>query len=134
IEALRHQSFEIGVRAVHARSVSMINADAEHEIVLRHANIDFHLDADRASGAEGHELAAFVVNERDALQHHLTRPPALLLGLALWGGAALRGALSRGRRSPTRNLLQIVVDHACGIADRLRLAAIQPQRAIAEIA
>jgi len=58
---LRHQTFEICVRSVHTRTVSVVDADAEDKIVLRHADLDVHLDGHRTTGAEGDELAAFVV-------------------------------------------------------------------------
>src|SRR5262249_37180864 len=46
VETLRHQSFQIGIGAVNARAVDVIDADAEDKVVLRNAHLDVHLDRD----------------------------------------------------------------------------------------
>src|SRR5262249_23732876 len=78
LPALGDKAFEIRVRAVHARAVGVIDADAEDEVVLRYANGDVHLDGHRRAGAEGHELAAFVIGQGDAGEHDFAGAPALL--------------------------------------------------------
>src|SRR5437870_6126007 len=86
VEMLRHQPFKISVRAVNTLAIGMINADAEHEVVLRDSDFDVHLDGDRASGAEGDQLAVFVVGESYALEHDLARAPPLLPASRSGGG------------------------------------------------
>ncbi|PYQ33606.1 MAG: hypothetical protein DMF57_08880 [Acidobacteria bacterium] len=52
IQPAGEQAFQVGVRSIHAGSVGVIDADAEDEVILRHAHVDIHLDDHRASRSE----------------------------------------------------------------------------------
>ena len=85
--------------------------------------------------AEGHQLVAAVVDERHARQHDFAGSPALLFVRII---ARCRrfcyGSFAARRHASPLTALQIRVDHAHRIADRLRLAVIEPERAVAEVA
>src|ERR1051326_659469 len=125
LDRARDESFEIRVRAVHARAVGVVDADAENEIALRDAHFDVHLDRHRRAGAEGDEVAAVMIGERDALENHLARSPALFfvrIFFFLWFWSTGFGRFGGGLRS--RHLLQIRIDDANRIADLHDFSAI----------
>ena len=98
--------------------------------------VDVHLDRYRSAGAEGDQLVAAVIGEGDAGENHFAGAPALLPRSGS-SPAALRRSSSIGRGGATlcrRHGLQIGIDDAHRIADRFRLAVIEPERAVAEVA